>query len=241
MFPVEFDHSVLDSLPLPTKEDVARVTQVLRAIVSRRIMPYFKKSRGTDPIVIARVTDHLTIERLEDDENKVRCVSLFLKKDDLWVLYVHERVFDYMAFTIPSSPESRLGGETQEEGKILALAEFMLRHQIEHMLYPQRTEREVIESDAAFVMERRGTDPTFYSMLCNSLSDAMNGISGEPYLSLFDCAEHAAATQKLIDNILDEFSSVLGVLPENLLENVFRFRRHRASDPGHGCLLSVEL
>lgn len=223
MFPVEFDHSVLDSLPLPTKEDVARVIHVLKAIVSRRIMPYFKKSRGTDPIVMARVTDHLTIERLEDGENKVRCVSLFLRKNDLWVLCIHERVFDYMAFTIPITPESRLGGETQEEGKIIALAEFMLRHQIEHMLYPQRTEREVIESDAAFAMERRGTDPTFYGMLCNSLSDAMNGINGEPYLSLFDCAEHAAATQKLIDHILDEFSAVLGVLPEELLEKVFIF------------------
>ncbi|MBI4962706.1 MAG: AAA family ATPase [Desulfomonile tiedjei] len=221
MFPVQFDHSVLDTLPVPTNQDVARVTQILRAIVSRRIMPYFKKSRGTDPIVAARVMDHVTIERLEDDQNRVRCVSLITMREYLWVLHVHERVFDYITFAIPSAPESRLGGETPEEGKILALAEFMLRHQVEHLLYPLRAEREVIQSDAAFAMERREADPTFYRMLRQSLSDPMNGITGAQYLSLFDFAEKAEPTQDILDQIVDQFAPVLADLPENLAEDVF--------------------
>ncbi len=43
MFPVEFDHTVLDSLPLPDQDDTTRVIQILKAIAARRIIPYFKK------------------------------------------------------------------------------------------------------------------------------------------------------------------------------------------------------
>ena len=73
MFPLEFDHRVLDSLPLLDDEDAIRVVQILKAIVARRIMPYFRKSKGSDPIAVARVSDHLTIDRLEDRGKPCPC------------------------------------------------------------------------------------------------------------------------------------------------------------------------
>lgn len=76
-----------------------------------------------------------------------------------------------MAFVLPGDPESRLGGRTDEEGKILALIEFLLRHQIEHMLYPDESERAAIRSDLIFAMEQSKDDPTFYRMLRNVLAD----------------------------------------------------------------------
>jgi ATP-dependent Lon protease len=106
-------------------------------------MPYFRKSKGSDSIAVARVSDHLTIERLEDEENRVRVVSLVTQQNQDWFIHIHERIFDYLAFVIPTNPESRLGETTHDERKILAFAEFMLRHD-EHMLYPQHSEREVL-------------------------------------------------------------------------------------------------
>ncbi len=179
MFPIEFDHAFLDSLPLLHDEDVIRVVQILKAIVARRIMPYFKKSKGSDPIVVARASDHLNIERLEDEENRVSVVSLVTQKDQDWFIRIHERIFDYLAFVIPTNPESRLGEATHDERKILAFAEFMLRHEIEHTLYPQLSERAVLQSDAEFAMERRSNDPTFYRALRNALADEMTGLKGQ--------------------------------------------------------------
>ncbi len=50
MFPVEFDHRVLDSLPVPDNDDIVRIVQILRAVVVRRVIPYLKKRRGQIPL-----------------------------------------------------------------------------------------------------------------------------------------------------------------------------------------------
>ncbi|MGD8389368.1 MAG: hypothetical protein PVG49_19635, partial [Desulfobacteraceae bacterium] len=68
MFPMEFDHKVLDSLPLPEKEDIRRVLQILKAVASARVFPYFRKKRLTDATLIARLSSHLTLERMEDED-----------------------------------------------------------------------------------------------------------------------------------------------------------------------------
>ncbi len=220
MFPIEFDHRVLDSLPLTDEEDVKRVIQILKAVVARRVMPYFRKKRGTDPILIARVSDSLRIQRLEDDRWQVRGVSLGTRNEQECIIRVHERVFDYLAFVIPSDPQASLGAGTREERKMLAFAEFMLRHEIEHMLYPGRTEREVIQSGAAFAMDRRTGDPTFYGALRRALDDEMNGLRGEAYLALFDYAEQEHSVAAAVTRILNEYVAVLMDFPLPLLQTV---------------------
>jgi ATP-dependent Lon protease len=197
------------------------VVQILKAIVARRIMPYFRKSKGSDPIAVARVSDHLTIERLEDEENRVRVVSLVTQQNQDWFVHIHERIFDYLAFVIPTNPESRLGEATHDERKILAFAEFMLRHEIEHILYPQHSEREVLQSDAGFAMERRSDDPTFYRALRNALADEMTGLKGQPHLALFDRAEKGQTYGTTINEILNPFVAILADLPEKLIRKVF--------------------
>ncbi|MBC8420179.1 MAG: hypothetical protein ISR62_08530 [Desulfobacteraceae bacterium] len=153
MFPMKFDHKVLETLPVPDTERIQEVLQILRTITMGRVIPYFRKKKGTDPSVIARVVEHLFIKRLEDAENHIHTVSLLSREDKTWIIHIHERIFDYLAFVIPSDPESRLGGHTGEEKKVLAFTEFLLRHEIEHMLYPKRSEREVIRSDVKHAEE----------------------------------------------------------------------------------------
>jgi ATP-dependent Lon protease len=218
MFPIEFDHQVLDSLPLPSKDDALRVVKILKTIVGKRLVPFFKRTRGTDPLLAARVTDRLRIYRLEDSLNRVRCVSVISRSDSDWSIGVHERVFDYLSFVIPSDPESTLGGSTTEERKMLAFAELMLRHDLEHTLYPGRTERDVVMADLAYAMDRRANDPTFYRMLRNALADEMNGLKGERYLALFDCAEQDTPQDELVSSILNDYLAALAEFPENLLE-----------------------
>jgi len=148
-----FDRQILASLPLPGDEHGERVLHVLQAMVTRRILPYFKRKRGTNAIVPARVSEHLAIRRLEDEGSHVEVMSLLAAEGEGRVIQIHERLFDYLAFVIPSDPESRLGDGTPEEGKMLAFAELLLRHQVEHLLYPQQHERDVILGDAeAFVL-----------------------------------------------------------------------------------------
>ena len=220
-FPMGYDRKVLNSLPAPDEESIRRIGQILRTIILRRVMPYFRKKRGTDPILVSRVSGAFTTDRLEDEEDRIHAVSLVCRKDDEWIIYVHERVFDYLAFVIPSDPESRLGGRSLEEGKVLAFAEFLLRHEIEHMLYPQKPEREVIRSDVTFAMDQRHDDPTFYRMLRTALADEMTGLKGESYLALFDSAERGTPYEYLITRILSSHVMILGEMPEDLLQGLF--------------------
>jgi hypothetical protein len=67
MFPLEFDYETLATLPVPNNEDIRRVRQILEAIITRRVIPYFKKKRGTDSIVLAKAMKNFSVARLEDE------------------------------------------------------------------------------------------------------------------------------------------------------------------------------
>jgi endopeptidase La len=223
MFPMTFDEQILASLPLPDDEHRRRVLHLLQAMVTRRILPYFKKRRGTDAILLARVAEHLAIRRLEDEGSKVRVMSLLAREGETWVIQIHERLFDYLAFVIPSAPESRLGDGTSEERKMLAFAELLLRHQLEHLLYPQHKEREVILGDTEFAMEQRSGDPTFYRALRQALADEMNGLRGKDYLLLLAEAEKHLPLDAAVTGILSWLVALIVDLPEPLLPSVFPF------------------
>ena len=218
---MEFDHKILDSLPFPEQEGIKRVLQILKTICMARIMPYFRNKRGTDSTLIARVSARLTIHRMEDEGKSIATVSLVFLKDRQWTISIHERIFDYLAFLIPSNSDSRLAGRNSEEAKMLAFTEFFLRHQIEHLLYPQKTEREVIGSDVVFAMEKRNSDPTFYRMLRNALADELNGLQGATYLSLFDAAEEERPYEYIIAQILGAFVTSLSQMPNGFLQGLF--------------------
>lgn len=223
MFPMEFDPKLLNSLPYPGQEGIRRAVRILQATVVRRLLPYFRTHRGTDPILLARIKDQLTIQRLEDESGAVRTVSFLRPQGDGWLVLIHERVFDYLAFVIPSDPESRLGEGTRDERKMLAWAELLLRHQVEHALYPEAKEREVILGDARFAMARRAADPTYYRMLLEALADEMNGIQGRRYLALMEHAEQQRPLEAQVRRILEDHVGVLADAPVPFLEDMIGF------------------
>ncbi len=221
MFPLEFAHSVLDSLPVPLEADVRRITDILRAIIARRVVPYFKKKRGTDPILASRIEQGVMIDRLEDTDNRVRAVSLVTHSGEGWTINLHERVFDYLAFVIPSDLQSTSSDLPPEARKMLAFSEFMIRHEIQHLLYPDSTENEVLVADAAFAMDQRANDPTFYRALREALADEMNGLKSASLRDLLDCAEQGQSLEAVISQILNDHAVVLVDLPEDLIQKVF--------------------
>lgn len=221
MFPLEFAHSVLDSLPVPVKEDVERVTQVIKSIIVRRVVPHFKKKRGTDPILASRVEQGVMAERLEDNENRVRAVDLVIRGEEGWSINLHERVFDYLAFVIPSHLQSTSTDCPADARKMLAFTEFMIRHEIQHILYPDSSENEVIVSDAEFAMDQRANDPTFYRALREALADEMTGLKSESFRNLLDYAEQGQPSEPIISQMLNDHSGVLVDLPEDLIQKVF--------------------
>jgi len=220
MFPVEFDHTVLDGLPLPSKEGEARIARILKVVAGKRVIPYFRKYRGTDPIVSNRALDRLIIARLDDEGNSVRLVSVVTRTDQDFTIRIHERIFDYLAFVMPQDPEATLGGGNAEERKMLAFAEFMLRHELEHLLYPEHSEREIIQADTEFAMNRRTMDPTFYRALRNALADEMNGIKGRQFLHVFDRAEQDLPADEIVSEIIGGYSTSLADFPDSLLDQV---------------------
>lgn len=79
MFPMEFDHAILATLPLPDEGRIRSVVQVLRALVNHRVLPYFRTKKGTDPLKLGHVSDQLAIARLEDEDNRVRMISTLVR------------------------------------------------------------------------------------------------------------------------------------------------------------------
>jgi endopeptidase La len=220
MLPMTFNRKVLETLFTQERQGVQRVISILHMILMKRVVPYFKK-RGTEPTLLARISQNIAIQRLEDEEDRIHVVSLLLREQDGGVVGIHERIFDYLAFVIPSDPTSRLGGGTSEEGKMLAFSEFLLRHQMEHLLYLEKTEREVIRTDVVFAMDRRSSDPTYYKMLRIALGDEMNGLEGVPYLGLFDTAEQDRSFEDSIISFLNPFPAILAEMPEHRMGKAF--------------------
>jgi endopeptidase La len=216
MLPMTFRRKALETLFTQEGEGIQRVLQILHAIVMKRVVPYFKK-RGTDATLLARTSQRMPIQRLEDEEDRIQIISLLLREQETWGIAIHERIFDYLAFVIPSDPAARLGSGTAEEAKMLAFSEFLLRHQMEHLLYPKKSERDAIRADVVFAMDRRASDPTYYKMLRNALSDEMTGIEGAPYLTLFEMAEKDLPFEDSILPLLKPFPSLLADMPEQCL------------------------
>lgn len=221
MFPMDFDYKILSGLPLPAEERVENLIGLLRAIIERRVVPYFKSRRGTDPLKLGKLAEHLTIVRLEDEQGKVRAVSLLSTMEDIWNIHIHERIFDYLAFVLPRDTEAGFGDGTVEEQKMLAFIEFLLRHEVDHILYPERTERDVIGSDVEFAVDCRTSDPTFYRMLRRSLADEMNGIQGNSYLALFDRAEQEMPQLDIASAIISSLVITLSAMPGEFLQLAF--------------------
>ena len=75
MFPATFDRDSLSSLPPMDTGLEGRVLTVLRAIVNRRLLPYFAHLETVDAVHAARAADRYRIARFEDHRGQLDLVS----------------------------------------------------------------------------------------------------------------------------------------------------------------------
>jgi endopeptidase La len=183
MLPITIDRSALGSLPLPDAATRRRIQSVLAALANRRVLPYFSEVEGVDTVRLARVSERFEIVRLADAGGRNDVVSLLTFAEEMWTIHIHERVFDYLAFTLPSEAASDLSGDV-EARKMLALAELLLRHEFDGMINPERPESQVLSGDRRFALHRRGKEEGFFAALSAALSDDSSGFHGETLLDL---------------------------------------------------------
>jgi len=219
MFPLRIDHSALDSLPLPSQAGIRRVLDTLKDLVEERITTYFRRRHLADATLVSRVQQNLSIQRFEDEGNHVALPTLSVVEEESRTIKIHERIFDYLAFVFPK--KGGAGGSNIEDRRIKAFCEFLLRHELEHILYPEKTEQDVIRSDVIFAMDWHQNDPTSYRLLQEALDDELNGIQGEDYLKLLRRAEKEEPYEDVIQQIVTTYVKTLADIPYRYLQQVF--------------------
>jgi ATP-dependent Lon protease len=222
MFPMEFDPEVLSDLPLLDEKRVMSVRAVIQAIVVRRLLPYFEQKDWADEVALARASERCSIERLEDLPGRIRNVSVLTKSADGWVIHLHEKIFDYVAFGIPLNIKTDVEGASPEGRRALAFIELLLRHELEHLIREGVTERQAILSDAEFAAEKLESDPAYYGTLREALADEMGGLRGGPYLELLNRTIRGKDVEDLITEILNDHAQRVAELPPKLVRGAFR-------------------
>ncbi len=104
---------------------------------------------------------------------------------------------------------------------MLKFSEFLLRHHLEHLVFPNATELDVIRSDIDFAAELRKKDPKGYQALREMLSNPMNGINARDYLELLDRAERGEECEFRLGRIEANYAMRVAELPSRFLIDLF--------------------
>ena len=217
MFPITIDHSVLSSLPAIDADDVRRVSATLTAIVQRRLLPWMSEQAGIDQVALARAGEQTRIVRLEDELGRLRVVSLATVERGRYTVHLHERLFDYLAFGIPDLDDPRLGAGSQEARNLLAMAEVMLRHELDTLVQPGRELADLVRADLGYLQRRGARDAAFGAAIRDALADPANGLEGAAYLDLLRRLDADEAVDQQVTSLVEGYLDAVLDVPASLL------------------------
>jgi len=198
-----------------------RVLTVLRAVAGRRVLPCFASIDGVEAVQLARASERYKIARFEDFHGELEFVSFVVEEEGGWTVYIHERIFDYIAFGLPANPLQAFEPPTEEAAKVMALAEFILRHEFDHLIRPGRNEVEIVTEDCRVVVERRESQPAFHRSLTQTFTDSTNGLRTSGYVALIDLFETGDGFESAAEREAASHISLLCGLPPELLSGAF--------------------
>ena len=221
MLPLTIDRRVLSLLPPMDAALEGRVLTVLRAIAERRVLPHFAARGDIDALQLARASERHRITRFEDASGELELVSFVAKTDGKWSICLHERFFDYIAFGLPANPLQAFHPTTEEAAKVMALAEFVLRHEFEHIVHQGQPETKVLASDCRFVRDRRDAEPTFHEHLMAGFADPTNGLRTDTYEDLIARFEQGDGFEAAASDAVAAHVGKLCELPSELLSGAF--------------------
>ena len=123
------------------------------------------------------------------------------------------------AIVIVGSSESSVA---KLEPRVLALAELVLRHEVEHAVFPHRSEPDLVDSDLRFLRYRRDGDRSFFEAVQDVLRDPTNGLRGEAWLGLLDVDEDGQDRVGLVRDMVDGHVARMTELPASVLVETAR-------------------
>ncbi len=109
----------------------------------------------------------------------------------------------------------------KEERKGLKFSEFLLRHHLEHLIFPNATELDVVRSDIEFAAGWRKKDPKSYQALREVLSTPLSGLKGKNYLELLDRSERGEECEFRLARIEAAYGRLVAELPGRFLVELF--------------------
>jgi endopeptidase La len=221
MLPIELDHKVLDTVPVPAYKSINRVFQTLQTILSQNTIPYFRNDRGVSLVQLADLRQSIVFRRMEDDGNKILLPTLLLRQKRSWTILLHENLLDYLAHILSSGSEFREPAGAAEEPGMLKFSEFLLRHHFEHLVFPNASELDVIRSDIEFAAGWGKKDPKGYQAFVEVLSNPVNGIIGKNYVELLDRVQRPEEFDFRLGRIAALYARHIADLPGSFLIDLF--------------------
>jgi ATP-dependent Lon protease len=218
---MELNHEVPHTLPVPTDKGINRVFEALQTILGQTVIPYFRNSRGVSLVQLADLRQAIVFRRMEDPGKNIPLPTILLRQGQKWTILIHERLFDYLAFTLPPRPEFRGPDGSREQLRVMKFCEFLLRHHLEHLIFPNETEADVIRSDIDFAAELKRNDPKGHQAFREVMGNPMNGIETGEYLELLDRAEPERENKAALDRLEANYAGHVAELPGRFLIDLF--------------------
>ncbi|HIJ76605.1 MAG TPA: AAA family ATPase [Deltaproteobacteria bacterium] len=221
MLPIELDHKVLKTVPVPAYKSMDRVFQTLQTILSQNIIPYFRNDRGVSLVQLADLRQSTVFRRMEDEGNKISLPTLLVRQKRSWTILIHERLLDYLAHILSFRSEFKEPAGALKERGMLKFFEFLLRHHFEHLVFPNESELDVIRSDIEFAAGWGKKDPKDYQAFLEVLSNPVNGIIGKNYVELLDRTQRREDYDFRLGRIVAAYARHIAELPTSFLMGLF--------------------
>ncbi len=221
MLPIELDHKLLSTVPVPAYKSINRVFETLQTILSQNIIPYFRNDRGVSLVQLSDLRQSIVFRRMEDEGNNISLPTLLLRQKRSWTILIHERLLDYLAYVLSSRSEFKGPAGAVEERGMLKFSEFLLRHHFEHLVFPNAGELDVIRSDIEFAAGWGKKDPKGYQAFLEVLSNPVNGIIGKNYVELLDRAQRREKCDFRLGRIAAAYARHIAELPASFLMDLF--------------------
>jgi ATP-dependent Lon protease len=221
MLPLTFDRQILTSPSLMYNDAAPRILRVLRTLVKRRVLPWFELQEDVDPVHLARASERFQLSRMEDISNRFEIVSLVEQRAGGWTVHVHERFFDYIGFGLPMQPTQAFEQPSAEARKVLALAEFILRHEFDLMIRPHQPIRDVLAADCDWMASAKENEPALHEALMAALNDSSNGLRTRPWLDLLERFESGSGFADAADDMVRQHTAEVCEIDGGMLVGAF--------------------
>ncbi len=218
MLSIELDGETLNDFPIPEHRALNMALQTLQTLLGQNVLSYFRSDRGVSLAQIVELRRAVVFRRMEDEAGRIGLPALLLRQKQGWSILIHERLLDRLAHVLSAHPYYTA---QEEQLKLLKLCEFLIRHHFEHLISPNASELEVIQTDIEFALVRAKREPQGYEALLEMLADPECGVFGKNYAELIRRAERGQQYRFRLGRVAAAYARYVSELPAGFLVELF--------------------